>query len=102
MKAKNILQRIPGFLKNRFAIAIVVFVIYVGFLDRNSLWNQTHTNLELRKLKAEKAFYNKEIIYYRDALSNLLGSPDKLEKFARENYLMKRQNEDIFLFVITE
>lgn len=102
MKLKQYYEKIPAFLKNRYAVALMIFVVYVGFMDRNSVLSQLQTKIDLSRLQAEKTFYTKEIAYYKDAMVSLVANPAKLEKFARETYLMKRPDEDIFLFVISE
>ncbi|MBC7749174.1 MAG: septum formation initiator family protein, partial [Methylotenera sp.] len=53
----------------------------------------------VNKLKAEKEFYNKEIAQVEKDLTELTTDQKKLEKFAREKYLMKKDNEDVFVIV---
>ena len=54
---------------------------------------------QVQKLEEEKAFYTKETEQVRKDLEDLTGNKEKLEKFAREKYLMKKQNEDVFVIV---
>lgn len=57
---------------------------------------------ELKDVKRQKEFYQEEIKNDKIAIEELLTDSSTLEKFAREKYLMKRDNEDIFLIVEDE
>jgi cell division protein FtsB len=69
-------------------------------MDRNNFLSQYELQSEVNKLEDQKAFFQQEIDQTRKEQQELLSSPEKLEKFAREKYLMKKDNED--LFIITE
>ncbi|MFU8842240.1 MAG: FtsB family cell division protein [Bacteroidales bacterium] len=90
---------IPTFLKNKFAFAALVFFIWMLFFDRNSMINQYRLISSLNGLKARKEYYTRELQTDSAALHILMTSEEELEKFAREKYLMKRDNEDIFLII---
>ncbi len=75
------------------------FVLWMLFFDRNDLMSQYQYWSQLNKLESEKAFYTKEIKKTRKDLYELNTNPRMLEKFARERYLMKKENEDIFVIV---
>ena len=83
---------------NKYLIAIVAFLIWMAFFDANRV--STHINLskELAKVTTEKEFYISEIRKDKKRSEDLL-SDDNLERFARENYLMKRDNEDLYLII---
>lgn len=87
-------------MKNKFFIAAVAFVIWLSSMDRNNFLSQYELQSEVNKLEDQKAFFQQEIDQTRKEQQELLSSPEKLEKFAREKYLMKKDNED--LFIITE
>jgi len=91
--------KIPPFLKNRYVIAILVFVVWMMFFDRNNFINQFRLVSTLKGLNKQKQYYFKEINNDSIALHRLKTDTDSLEKFAREKYLMKRDDEDIFLIV---
>lgn len=71
------------------------------FFDRNDLLSQYEYRSQLKKLQAEKEFYLKESAKAIKDLNELTTDKAKLEKFAREKYLMKKENEDVFV-IITE
>jgi cell division protein DivIC len=91
---------VPAYLRNKYVIAAAAFVVWLGFLDRNNLLSQYSLQKEVNKLESQKTFFKDEITKTREEQHELLSSPEKLEKFAREKYLMKKDNED--LFIITE
>lgn len=73
--------------------------MWVFFFDSNNFFSQQKLTKELNKVNAEKQFYIEEIEKDKSAKDKLLNDPEYLEKFARENYLMKRENEDIFIVI---
>jgi cell division protein FtsB len=66
------------------------------FFDGNSLLIHNELNNEIDALENDKAYYRKEIIKDKKAIKKLK-KPDGLEKLAREEYYMKRENEDIYI-----
>ena len=92
-------QKIWPILYNKFFIATAVFLIYVLIFDSNNLSTQIRLSRELKKLKAEKQFYLDEIKKDRAAVEVLMTDQQNLERFAREKYLMKRDDEDVYLII---
>lgn len=91
--------KIPSYLKNRYALTALAFVVWITFFDQNNLITQVQYWLELGQLEDEKSFYEEEIKVIRADLDDLQSNPKSLEKFAREKYLMKKDNEEIFVIV---
>lgn len=85
--------------KNKFVLTSIVFVIWITLIDKNNLISQFKLVRELSELKDKKAYYLKEIEKDKKATFELNNNINTLEKFAREKYLFKRKNEDIFLIV---
>lgn len=81
---------------NRYVIIITIFIVWMVFLDENSLLNHREFNKEINKLTTEKKYYNSEIKKDKE-LINKLEKKEELEKFAREEYHMKKENEEIYL-----
>ena len=67
------------------------------FFDDNNLFLQLDRKRQLNALLKSKAFYEAEISNTQHTLQNLQSSLASVEKFAREHFLMKRDNEDIFI-----
>ena|SRR5215211_7385632 len=89
--------RIPFWLKNKYIITLIAFVVWMIFFDAKDILTQRERDSELRQLKESKAYYTAEIAKERKALDELKFNPAAIEKYAREKYLMKRDNEDLFI-----
>lgn len=93
----KLLTRIPAFLKNKYLIATILFVVFIVFFDdRDIISNFRHT-AELKDLEKSREYYQQEIAKTKQELKQLRTDAALLEKYAREKYLMKRDNEDLFL-----
>ncbi len=86
-------------LKNKYLLTSVGFIIWLSFFDRNDFITTWTYHKKLKALQKEEAFYDEEIKKNTDDLNNLLTNRQTLEKYAREHYLMKKDNEDIFVTV---
>ena len=93
----KLLSHIPSFLRNKFFLATVGFVIWMLFFDRNDLFTQLDRKKELREMQESRAFFEKQIREHRHFSNDLQFNASAIEKYAREQYLMKRDNEDLFL-----
>ncbi len=80
----------------------LVFIIWISFFDQNNLITQYQYHTELSKLEEEKIFYQEELKVIQEDLNELQSNPKTLEKFAREKYLMKKDNEVLFVIVEEE
>lgn len=67
------------------------------FFDRNDVFTLAERNRELRSLQESKEYYTEEIARERKVSEELKSDPATIEKYAREKYLMKRENEDLFI-----
>ncbi len=81
---------------NMYVLVLTLFVIWMTFFDTNSLLIHLELKKEIDKLEQQKTFLKNEIEKDRKALEKL-DDDDELEKFAREQYYMKKDNEEIFL-----
>ena len=93
------MKKIFRLARNKYLIASAIFVVYVGFLDQNSVVHQLHLSAELRKAREEKEFYLNEIEKDTKEFLSIHSNAEEKERYAREKYLMKKDNEDIFLIV---
>ena len=87
---------IVRFLSNRYVMILLLFLIWMLFFDENSYLNHRELNQELEKLNKTNTFYSTENEKDKKLIKNLK-DPDSLEKFAREEYRMKRKDEDIYI-----
>ena len=84
------------FLTNRYVIILLIFVVWMFFFDENSFLNHMEFNKEIKQLNNEKEYYEKNINEDKEMIEKL-NEKEELEKFAREEYKMKKENEEIFL-----
>lgn len=95
-------SKLPSFTKNFYFITALVFVVWMLFFDSNDLLTQYRLNKKLNDLENEKAYFEEKIAEVKQDREELLSNKDLLEKFARENYFMKKENEDLFIIVEKE
>lgn len=93
------LDRVPAILKNKYLLVILGLSIWLLFFDRNDIFSQMKRRNEVKKLEAERDYYSNEIKRNQQEIQELRSNPKELEKFAREHYLFKKDNEDIFIIV---
>jgi cell division protein FtsB len=93
------MKRLIDLFKNKFFLCTVAFVVWMVFFDKNDLLSQYQYHQEVSKLKEERDFYKTQNVKVAKDLDELTSDPQKLEKFAREKYLMRKDNEDVFVIV---
>ena len=96
---KKLLGYIPSRLRNRYGVAVLGLLAWITFFDRNDAWTTFKNSRELARMEEDKERYTAEISVTKEKLHELSSDKELLEKFAREEYLMKRPNEDIFVLV---
>ena len=93
------MRNLLNLLKNKFFISGLAFLVWMVFFDRNDLASQYEYRTQVQKLEEEKEFYTHEILKADKELKELTTNIQSLEKFAREKYYMKRENEDVYVVV---
>ena len=88
--------KIPSYLKNTYVIIVLFFIIWMVFFDSNSTLVHLELNEQINDLKKETEYFKNEIKKDNKELSKIQ-SDSGLEKYAREELFMKRDNEDIFI-----
>ena len=96
---KKILDSIPAFFKSFYFLASVFFLFWLSFVDSNDLFLQSELASKQSELTDAKEFYEEKILEVKNEKAALLNNPELLEKVAREKYLMKKDNEDLFVIV---
>ena len=96
---KQYWDRVPSWLKNRYSLTTIGFLIWMLAIDQNDFISQWKLSRQLRDLEERRTYYEQAIEETNDRLQELLGDDAKLEKFAREKYLMKKDDEVIFVIV---
>lgn len=96
---KEYYDKLPPILKNKFVLVTLALLIWVAFFDSNNWIKQARLQSEIDDLKEQKEYYLKEIEKDSIALFDLTNNTETQEKFAREKYLMKKENEDIIVII---
>jgi cell division protein DivIC len=92
------LQKIPSWLKNKYLLTASGFLVWMFCFDeRDFITTHFRQPRELKKLQQSEKYYQDEITATKNELERLKSNPSTIEKYAREKYLMKRDNEDLFL-----
>jgi cell division protein FtsB len=85
------------FLKNKYLLTFLAFLLWIVIFDQHNLIDRFRYIRERRQLEHDKAYYRQRIKEDAKRLEELQTNDENLEKFAREQYLMKKENEDIFI-----
>ncbi len=88
--------------RNFYFYSSVGFLVWMLFFDSNDFYSQFQLRNKVRELEGEKEYYTEKIEKVKADREALLNNRELLEKFARENYYMKKDNEDVFVVVAAE
>lgn len=99
MKAKDLVIKILSPIVNKYLIAFAAFIIWIVFFDDNNLIQHKKNIKELALLEEQVDFYKHKIEADKRKLYELQTNNENLEKFAREQFFMKRADEDIYVIV---
>jgi cell division protein DivIC len=93
----KVIKPVFTILRNKYLVALIAFVVWMLFFDRNDFFEQRERRQHLYKLQESKEYFTNEIIKERKLSQELKNDPTVIEKIAREKYLMKRDDEDLFI-----
>jgi cell division protein FtsB len=91
------MRLLPRWMTNKYLLASTFFVVWLLFFDHNDLLLQFKRGQELKEVKAKSEFYRQKIAETKKEVQSLRENAASLEKVAREKYLMKKDNEDLFI-----
>ncbi|ASB49632.1 septum formation initiator [Alkalitalea saponilacus] len=94
---KKYMHIVLPLLRNKYVIAGLVFIIWIGFFDQNNIVDRVSLARRISELNKQKEHYQNEIKSNRERMDELQSSHENLEKFAREQYLMKKPDEELFI-----
>ena len=98
-RRKWIPEELKPYLYNRYTFTFLGFLVWLTFFDKHDFILQNNYRNKLNDLKQEREYYIAEIEKNKAEMEELFTNTKNLEKFAREKYYMKRDNEDVFVFV---
>ena len=84
--------------RHKYLVTLGVFLLVIGVIDDNSLIHRFQNRREIHELNKEIERYRKQYEEDSKTLKEITSNPKELEKVAREKYLMKEENEDIYIF----
>jgi len=90
-------DRIPASFRNKYLLTILLFLIWIILLDSNNLISRFKDMRELRRLQTDREYYQNKIDEESRKLRELKTDNHNLEKFAREQYRMKKPDEDLYI-----
>ncbi len=94
----SLIEKIPPICRNKYVLCLLVFAVWMVFFDdRDVITTHFRYKKELNSLKESKTYYQEQIAATRQELEKLQSDPVLLEKYARERYRMKRDNEDLYI-----
>ncbi len=96
---RKILDRFPSFVKSFYFLSTLFFLFWLSFIDSNDLFLQKELKVKQSELIEAKKFYEDKILEVKNDREALLNNSELLEKIAREKYLMKKANEDLYIIV---
>ena len=98
MTFKQVLRK----LNNRYVYAILVFLVVFLFVDQFNFFKQRQLSKTLDDQKQQIEYYQNEISASKEYLDALQNDTATMEKVAREQYLMNRDNEVVYLIETQE
>lgn len=95
-------DKFPLFLRNKYFLTVTIFVTWLILLDTNNLIERYRQLSELKSLKRDREYYQRRIEEDKKKLEELKTDNNNLEKFAREQYRMKKKDEDLYIVLTPE
>ena len=96
------MEFVKKYILNKYFYTGLAFVVWMIFFDQENIVEQYRLNTTLSDLEQKKAYYLEEIAKNEEAINKLENDSTQLEKFAREKYFMKKDNEEIFVIIREE
>lgn len=90
-------MKIWPWLKNKYILTISVFAFWMLFFDQNNFVDRIKMTSEINQLERDREYFLEEIQKDSARLNELTTNKENLEKYAREQFLMKKPNEDVFV-----
>ena len=89
-------------MKNKYVIVVTAFAVFFIFFNQYNMVDRMRMKSEIRQLETDRDYYLEQIPRDSVRLHELTTDKDNLEKYAREQFLMKKDNEDVFVVIAEE
>jgi cell division protein FtsB len=96
------IDKIPAWMRNKYLITLLIFVLWLLVFDANNLIERWRDIRKYRTLQQDREYFSGKINEERGKLEEIRSDNESLEKFAREQYRMKKPDEDIYIIVSPE
>jgi len=93
----KLLSHIPSWLKNKYFLTLVFFIVWMFFFDPQDISSDISHQAKLKELKRNEQHMNQLIATTRQELEQLKTNAQTIERYERERYMMKKDNEDLFI-----
>ncbi len=97
MNSQEIWKKVLPWVRNKYILTSLVFLLWLIIFDRSNWFDMVGELRKINNLENEKEYYQEKIESDSKKLQELKTNDENLEKFAREQYLMKKSDEDIFV-----
>lgn len=91
--------KVPRLLKNKYVLVLLAAAVWMTFFDKYSAISQFKMRDNIAKLQADKEMYQMEILDSDYEISKIKTDKNEVERYAREHYWLKKDNEDVFIIV---
>jgi cell division protein DivIC len=82
---------------NKYLVTVTVFVVFIVFVDENNVIRRVQYEMKIKELRQEVRHYRMQSEQSAQKLEKLHSSDSELERIAREDYFMKKPNEEVFI-----
>ena len=90
-------EKIPKQLRNKYVLTVAVFLVWMLFFDRHDFFTQRHLQNTLNDMEAKTEHFKEKVKEVEKENEDLTTNQETMERFAREKYLMKRDDEEVFV-----
>lgn len=95
----SFIKKYIPYIKNKYILSVFVLIFLLFIIEDTNIFNLIELKVNLKKLKEDNLKKEEDIKQIKQKTLELTTNPETLEKFARENYKMKKKNEVIYLFI---
>lgn len=93
------LLRVMRYLRNFYIATFVGWLVWIVFIDDNNLLVVWGNYQKMKDLEQDKIYYQEQVRLVKKEKKEVLGTPEMVEKWAREKYLMRKPTEDVYVIV---
>ena len=95
-QSKNFYSRYLSKL-NKYWLVFIIFVVITFTVGDSTLYDRYKYDQKINELEQEISSYKKDIAINRKKIDDLHANKERLERYAREEFFMKKSNEDVFI-----